>query len=43
MIDASETPSAPDFSAPDSEGKLVQLSEYKGKKKVVLVFNRGFW
>ena len=43
MIDANETPLAPDFSAPDSEGKLIQLSDYRGKKKVVLVFNRGFW
>ena len=43
MIDANQTPPAPDFSAIDSEGKEVQLSNYKGKKKVVLVFNRGFF
>jgi peroxiredoxin len=34
---------APDFTAIDSEGRTVNLSDYKGKKKVVLVFNRGFF
>jgi peroxiredoxin len=43
MISEKQNPSASDFSAVDSEGKLVQLSTYKGKKKVVLVFNRGFF
>ena len=33
---------APDFTATDSEGNRIQLSEYKDKKNVVLVFNRGF-
>ena len=33
---------APDFTAKDSEGSDVRLSDYKGKKNVVLVFNRGF-
>jgi peroxiredoxin len=33
---------APDFAAVDSEGKTVRLSDYRGKKNVVLVFNRGF-
>jgi peroxiredoxin len=33
---------APDFTATDSEGKTVRLSDYRGKKNVVLVFNRGF-
>jgi peroxiredoxin len=33
---------APDFTAVDSEGKTVRLSGYRGKKPVVLVFNRGF-
>ena len=33
---------APDFTAQDSEGREVRLSDYKGKKNVVLVFNRGF-
>jgi peroxiredoxin len=33
---------APDFTMNDAEGRAVRLSEYKGKKNVMLVFNRGF-
>lgn len=33
---------ARDFTATDSEGRPIRLSDYKGKKHVVLVFNRGF-
>jgi peroxiredoxin Q/BCP len=33
---------APDFTVQDSEGKTVRLSDYRGKKNVVLVLNRGF-
>jgi len=33
---------APDFTAQDSEGKTVRLADYRGKKNVMLVFNRGF-
>jgi peroxiredoxin len=33
--------SAPDFSLVDTAGHTVQLSDYRGKKHVVLVFNRG--
>jgi len=33
---------APDFSLPDPNGKLVALSDYRGLKHVVLIFNRGF-
>ncbi len=29
---------APDFSLPDQRGILVKLSDYRGKKNVVLVF-----
>ena len=37
------TPIAPDFTATDSEGRTIRLSDYKGKKNIVLVFNRGFF
>jgi peroxiredoxin len=43
MIDEKEIQPASDFSATDSEGRLIKLSDYKGKKNVVLVFNRGFF
>jgi peroxiredoxin len=33
---------APDFTAEDSGGKIIRLADYRGKKNVVLVFNRGF-
>lgn len=33
---------APDFRLNDSNGQAVRLSDYRGKKTVVLVFNRGF-
>ena len=34
---------APDFTLQDQDGKLVTLSSFRGKKKVVLVFYRGYW
>ncbi len=33
---------APDFELTDVTGKRVRLSDYRGRKHVVLVFNRGF-
>ena len=34
---------APDFTASDADGKTVSLSDFRGKRHVVLVFNRGFF
>jgi peroxiredoxin len=33
---------ASDFNLVDTQGREVRLSDYAGKKNVVLVFNRGF-
>jgi peroxiredoxin len=33
---------APDFRLVDTNGDPVQLSDFRGNKHVVLVFNRGF-
>jgi peroxiredoxin len=42
MIDKNQSKIAPEFSVSDSEGLTVRLSDYRGKKNVMLVFNRGF-
>ncbi len=34
---------APDFRLEDESGSVHQLSDYRGSKKVVLVFFRGHW
>jgi cytochrome oxidase Cu insertion factor (SCO1/SenC/PrrC family) len=34
---------APDFTLEDSDGKPITLSDYRGKKSVLLVFYRGYW
>ena len=34
---------APDFSLEDSDGKAITLSDFRGKKSVVMVFYRGYW
>lgn len=33
---------APEFSLMDFSGETVNLSDYRGRKVVLLVFNRGF-
>ncbi len=38
-----EGQSAPDFILEDIDGKKVSLSDFRGKKSVVLVFYRGQW
>lgn len=43
MINKLKANPAPDFVAADTEGRTVRLSDYKGDKHVVLVFNRGFF
>lgn len=42
MSDKSRLVAAPDFSAIDTEGRTIRLSDYRGTKNVMLVFNRGF-
>jgi cytochrome oxidase Cu insertion factor (SCO1/SenC/PrrC family) len=34
---------APDFSLEDAGGRAITLSDFRGKKTVVLVFYRGYW
>ena len=34
---------APDFTLEDMDGKSITLSDFRGKKTVVLVFYRGYW
>lgn len=33
---------APDFALVDFRGSTVRLSNYRGRKHILLVFNRGF-
>jgi peroxiredoxin len=33
---------APNFELPDFDGQTVKLSDYKGRKNLVLIFLRGF-
>ena len=33
---------APDFGLEDYQGQMVHLADYRGRKNVVLVFNRTF-
>jgi peroxiredoxin len=42
MINKQQASVAPDFKVNDSEGQALHLLDYRGKKNVMLVFNRGF-
>jgi peroxiredoxin Q/BCP len=42
MARIQEGMTAPDFTLTDTQGQSITLSDYRGKKHVVLVFNRGF-
>jgi peroxiredoxin len=42
MTEISEGTTAPDFTLNDTHDRSVSLSDYRGQKHVVLVFNRGF-
>ena len=42
VIEREKVVAAPDFNVQDSQGRRVKLSDYKDKKNVMLVFNRGF-
>ena len=43
MEDNNQMTLAPDFTATDTEGKVLHFSDYRGKNNVVLVFNRGLF
>jgi cytochrome oxidase Cu insertion factor (SCO1/SenC/PrrC family) len=34
---------APNFTLEDADGKKITLSDFRGKKKIILVFYRGHW
>jgi peroxiredoxin len=38
-----QTTDAPDFELIDTKGQTVRLSDFRGLKHVLLVFNRGFF
>ncbi len=42
VVEQSNQTSAPDFTLVDFQGQSVRLSNYRNRKHVVLVFNRGF-
>ena len=42
IVEKTNNDTAPDFTLADLNDETVRLSEFKGRKHVVLVFNRGF-
>jgi len=41
-MDSSKAIAAPGFIATDASGKTIRLSDYTGRKNIVLVFSRSF-
>jgi peroxiredoxin len=42
MPQVSLNTAAPNFSLQNFQGEIVQLSDFRGKSNILLVFNRGF-
>jgi hypothetical protein len=42
MIDRKQAGVAPEFNTVDAAGHMIRLGDYKGKKNIMLVLNRGF-
>ncbi len=42
VIPAAAAETVPDFTLADTAGRGVRLSDFRGRRHVVLVFNRGF-
>ncbi len=42
MVMDDQFSAAPDFALRDMSGRVVRLSEFRGKKHVILVFTQGF-
>ncbi len=36
------SPGAPDFALTDTQGRVIHLADYRGRKHLILVFTRGF-
>ncbi len=43
MIEVKDAVIAPDFTSTDAGGRIIRLSDFRGKKHVVMVFNRGLF
>jgi len=42
MSDKKAFKTAPDFTAADTAGRNIKLSDFRGRKNVMVIFNRGF-
>ena len=43
MIEIEQATIAPDFTMTSADGRTIRLRDFRDKKNVVLVFNRGFF